>query len=145
MLAELLGSLVSDLAFFLKPIFAIIAIAVSLAGILLAYKQYKKALFLENPIANSQKFYGFYKENRDQFGSVKEAAETYYDMVQLSAKYEYLYGRQMRARENFYKSKNAYHYLKSLEKKGYKSFSYDDDYDDDYDDLTYEQASRRTA
>lgn len=129
MLADVFKDLIAEFSFLLKGILAMIAVAISLAAALLAFRQYKIAMFLENPRANSEKFDKFYTAYGHNYHSIKDAAQDYLHHVKLSEQYKQLYERQDKARQLYYERRDSYRYIKAPDNYNYRGF--DDDYEDD--------------
>lgn len=120
MFSEILSPLIDLFKEILSVVLAMIAIAVSMALAILAYKQQRKALFLSAPDLNEKYgdlFKDYYQDNKQLFSNYKEAAESFYNIVQRSAEYEYLYGRKIRAKELYLERQDSFKYLKHLQKR----------------------------
>lgn len=97
-----------------KTIAAAIAILLSIAVMLIVFKKYKVALFLEDP-TKSERFNKWQAINGDEYDSIEESAKAYIEQVELANKFETLH-RKERAKELFYERRDAYRYLKAMDR-----------------------------
>lgn len=128
MLGQLLSMVLAEFAFLFKAIIAIIVVYVGLAIALIGFKKYRQAIFLANP-STSERFNKWQSLEGHNYDSIDESARAYLKTVNAAAIYDLQYGRKERKRELYYERRDAYRYIKALDRMNYRGFDEQDDYD----------------
>lgn len=153
MFDRIFSTLINTMITVLTAVSSALAIALSIVILLIAYKKYRQAIFLENPQENKE-FVAFYQDRQFDYDSQEEAAKEFLNIKKLAAEYEILYEadiKREKIREKKKERKEAYYYLKSLnvsnvklDEQQYDYVGFDphwvaDRYNaDEDDDLSYE-------
>lgn len=121
----MLEMLINELANVFKAVAGMLSIVVGIGVALVAFKKYRQAIFLADP-SQSERFQKWQALEGHNFDSVEESAKAYLETVSAAAIYDLQYGREARKRALFYERRDAYRYIKALDKLDYRDF--DDEY-----------------
>lgn len=116
MFDRLFANLVNSFLAVLNGVSSVLVVFVSIGVVLVAYKKYRQAIFLENPKANKE-FLAFYQGSQANYDNEQEAAKDFLNLKKLAAEYEMLHAKDIK-RDKFYEKRrerrNAYYYIQSL-------------------------------
>lgn len=117
----MLEMLISEFANVLSAVASMLAVVVGIGVLLVAFKKYKQAVFLADP-SKSERFQKWQAMEGHNFDSVEESAKAYLETVNAAAIYDLQHGRKERKRELFYERRDAYRYIKALDRMDYRGF-----------------------
>lgn len=137
MFADIFSDLIGMLMQVVKAIAAAVSILLSIVVALSVYKKYKIAQFTLDPNV-SDKFNKWHAINGDNYDNLQDSAKDYIEQVRLASEFKYLHRREA-ARERFYERRDAYRYMKAMDR-----YKLEDDNQTDIKEshITYDNGSQ---